>query len=213
MLVHFIWIGDNEVPPHYIKNFQKCVKINEGCTFKVWKNDECFQLLESNGLFEYWSTLTFICKCNLLKYLILDKFGGIYSDFDITWNRSFIRILNDLNYTDYDMVLTAIHSSTMNIDNLTVPLMDDPFIYSKPKFFGACIDYCQNRRFLYNDGDLYMRTRKLETHKLEPIGPFGLTEWIYKFKIKANYFFQDVMLDRNTGVFGFHEQNTNWNYL
>jgi hypothetical protein len=28
--------------------------------------------------------------------------------------------------------------------------------------------------------------------------------------INFNYFFQDTLLDKKSGVFGFHEQNTNW---
>ena len=95
MNIHFIWIGGQQIPPKYIKNFNTCQQLNPQFLCRIWNTDQCIALLEMYGLVEYWSGLSFICKCNLLKYLILDKFGGIYSDLDITWKVPFKKILND----------------------------------------------------------------------------------------------------------------------
>jgi hypothetical protein len=56
-----------------------------------------------------------------------------------------------------------------------------------------------------------MKTKQFSLNKLEPVGPFGLTEWVNILGVNFNYFFQDTLLDKKPGVFGFHEQNTNWN--
>jgi hypothetical protein len=56
-----------------------------------------------------------------------------------------------------------------------------------------------------------MNTGELKTHKLEPVGPFGLTEWLYKFKIKFDCFPQVGYIDQFRGKFGYHDQKTNWN--
>jgi mannosyltransferase OCH1-like enzyme len=50
MLVHYIWVGNKEIPSRYIKNYEKCIKINPGVAFKIWKNDECLTILEDNNL-------------------------------------------------------------------------------------------------------------------------------------------------------------------
>ena len=96
MTIHFIWIGSNEVVPQsYTFNYQKCIRLNPGYNYLLWKNEDCLKLLKRYDLVEQWSKLTFISKCNFLKYLILDKFGGIYTDFDIAWKIPFSKIMYD----------------------------------------------------------------------------------------------------------------------
>ena len=93
--VHYIWIGGSEIPPNYLTNYQRCTQLNPYFNFKVWRNEECLQLVSEYGLMDIFSPLTFICKYNLIKYIILHKFGGIYTDFDIEWNISFDKIINE----------------------------------------------------------------------------------------------------------------------
>jgi hypothetical protein len=103
-------------------------------------------------------------------------------------------------------------SSAVNsifINNNLVDLLDDPFIVSKPNILGACINYCKNRNKLKYDGDFFIKNKQLKIHDLEPIGPFGLTEWIYFNNIKFSSFHQSMLLDKN-GYFGKHEQKTIW---
>jgi hypothetical protein len=89
--------------------------------------------------------------------------------------------------------------------------MDDPFIISKPGIFGGCINYCRNRTNLKSDGELYEKTREIKNHKLEPMGPFGLTEWLIHDKIRFSYFPQETLLDHN-GFFGAHQQKSTWKF-
>lgn len=212
MKVHYIWLGNDMIPSNYIKNFQECARINSNFPFQIWKNDDCLKLLDENNLTEYWSGLSFICKYNLIKYLILDRFGGIYTDFDISWKQPFFKIITDFRFGDVDIVSTVLDLSFIDDDGALYPLIDDPFIISKPGILGPCIEYCKNRVNLKNDGDIYLKTGQLITHKSEPIGPFGLTEWALKNKLKISYFAQQGMLDNN-GYFGNHLQKNNWKNL
>ena len=209
MTVHFIWIGNNEVVPQpYVLNYQKCARLNSNFNCLVWKNKDCLQLLEHYNLVEQWSKLTFINKCNFLKYLILDKFGGIYTDFDITWKVRFQKIMYDFGFPQKDIILTSVSNSYVYESGIG-PLMDDPFIISKPNMFKDCIEYCLNRTDLKNDGEHYHKTKELIPHKLEPVGPFGLTEWLIKKQINFANFPQETLLDSN-GHFGIHAQKMNW---
>jgi hypothetical protein len=198
--VHYIWIGNNEIPLQYLNNYNKCLKLNPQFSFNIWKNEDCLKLVEEYKLTEIFNSLSFICKCNLLKYIVLDKFGGIYTDFDIDWKQPFIKISNNFNFPIVDIVLTITENPI---------LFDDPFIISKQGILGDCIEYCKNRTNLKYDGELYLNTNQIKIHKLEPFGPFGLTEWINEKKINVNYFHQDTLLDHK-GFFGIHEQKSTW---
>jgi hypothetical protein len=193
--VHYIWIGGSEIPSPYLTNYERCLQLNSSFDFKIWRNEECLQLVEEYGLMEIFSSLSFICKYNLIKYLVLHKFGGIYTDFDIDWKVSFDEIKD--KYPNVDIILT--HTLT--------PIIDDPFIISKPNIFGSLINYCKNRTELKHDGELYIETGKIEIHKSEPFGPFGLTEWIKNMNYIS--FPQQSLLDGN-GKYGIHFQKNNW---
>ncbi len=199
--VHYIWIGGSEISPHYLANFQRCAKLNPSLEFKIWRNEECLQLISEYELMETFTPLTFICKYNLIKYLVLHKFGGIYTDFDILWKYPFSKIMNDYNFSDTDMILTSCPPL----------LIDDPFIISKPNILGGCITYCKNKdksKWHY-DGDLYVKTERLEIHKAEPFGPFSLTEWIQQNNVNYRTFPQKSYLDKN-GFYGDHQQVNTW---
>lgn len=210
MLVHYLWIGSDKVPYSYFNNIDQCIKLNPGFNFNVWDDKKCLDLLEEYKMVDYWNSLpTFISKCCMVRYLILDKFGGIYTDFDIWWNKPFNEIFNTF-YKGADLLLTYNDYSSMVIDNKQVNVLDDPFIFSKPGILKPCVEYCKTRIDLINDGDIYLATGELKQHKLEPVGPFGLTNWIFKFNIKFDSFPQNKYLDQFNGEFGIHDQKTNW---
>ena len=200
MEIHYIWIGNSNIPKKYISNYQKCVDLNKGFKFNIWQTEECLKLIEYYDLGNIFSSLSFISKCNLLKYVVLQKYGGIYTDFDITWKQPFAKIMNDFNFPNVDVVLTSTNENT---------LIDDPFIISKPNIFGSCITYCKNRTNLKYDGEIYEKTKQLVVHSLEPFGPFGLTEWLNVNQINYSYFPQEILLNSN-GFLGIHEQKSIW---
>jgi hypothetical protein len=57
--------------------------------------------------------------------------------------------------------------------------------------------------------ELYKKTGRLETHRLEPFGPFGLTEWVKANNINFTHFPQETLLDHN-GFLGVHHQKSTW---
>ena len=207
MLIHYIWIGSNTIPQEYLFNLEKCKQLNPTYEFKIWRDEDCVNLLDD---YDYWFSLpTLISKTGYLRYLILDKFGGTYSDFDIEWKVPFNVILNE-HKTNNKLLLTVNPFASTIIDNKNIYLLDDPFIYSEPNILGECIQYCKNRVELKKDGDWYLKTGKLRQHLLEPIGPFGLTEWVYYNNIDIDFFSQVGFIDQFKGKYGIHKQQTNW---
>ena len=100
-------------------------------------------------------------------------------------NKNNKRKPNDFEFGYHDLILTILDNNPIQINGKLVELMDDPFIISKPNILGSCINYCKNRTDLKYDGEIYTHTQELKIHKTEPIGPFGLTEWLYKNNIKG----------------------------
>ena len=212
MLVHFIWLGGKEIPLEYISNYNRCVSLNPNLKFKIWRDEDCLKLLEEHNEIEYWSKLTFICKYNFLKYLILGEFGGFYSDLDIYWNKSFYEILQ-LTNPNTEILATVNNLALMQMDGNRVDMIDDPFLYTKPGIFKKCLEYCKNRpkEDLECDGEHYLKTQEYIIAKWEPIGPFGMTKWIKRNNISCDFFYQHGNLDMIHGKFGFHKQINTWN--
>lgn len=209
MVIHYVWIGGKPIPPKYINNYKICVSLNPTSQFKLWGDYECNTLLHEYNLLEYANSISFISKCNLLKYLILGKLGGIYTDFDIKWKISFNKILLQHGFPQSDLLLTIVGNSPFFINNQRIFLLDDPFIASKPNMLNQCVGYCLKRTKFKIDGDLYLNKGIKDLIPIEPVGPFGLTEWVYKNNINVSVFPQDSLLD-NDGFYGNHEQKSSW---
>jgi hypothetical protein len=206
--LHFIWIGNRDIPNEYLNNYRHSIHLNYDYVHKLWDNKTTELLLNEYNLMQYFAELSFICKCNLLKYLILHKEGGAYSDLDIKWNRPIRKLLNDFP-PGIDILASIQTTGGMTIGDSLVSIVDDPFLVVKPNLMGQCISFCQNRTILMDDGDLYATKGVRQTHKLEPVGPFGLTEWITATKQNIAVFPQKDLLD-HTGWYGVHAQKMNW---
>lgn len=207
-IVHYIWLGGNEIPPNYLDNFNNCQELNSHYIFYKWRDREFNIIMEEHKLLNYANSLSFICKYNLFKYLLLNKFGGVYTDFDIKWKVSFSQLIGLYKPPYIDLLLTMMNDPNV-VGNKLVNVLDDPFIISEKGVLGDCVNFCINRTQLRYDGDIYLREKRLEIYKSEPIGPFGLTEWIYKRNPKVSFFPQKNFLDSN-GFYGQHEQKNNW---
>ena len=202
MIVHTIWLG-SDIPVRYQVNIKTHQLLNPGFHFIHWSDNDVIKLLTEYNLIDLYNTLSFISKFNLAKYIVLDKFGGVFTDLDIKWKKPFIQIMNDYNFNQVDLILT--HSAYPNfyINNKLTALLDDPFIISKQGVLSECINYRINRTLRIDPS-----TNKI--HKAEPIGPFLLTEWVHNNKIKTSVFNQENYLDWN-GYYGNHEQLGLWN--
>jgi len=212
MLVHFIWIGDKEIPKKYIYNYNRCININFHTQFRVWQNNDCLALIKESGYEEYWSKLSFICKYNFLKYLILGKYPGIYSDLDIYWNKSFVEIIKYMN-PKADILVSALTHSKIFLNDIESILLDDPFIFAKkPDLYLDCLEFCKNRsqEDLKFDGEHFEKTGEKIIRQEEPIGPYGMTDWIIKHNVNVDFFYQYRKLDTEIGEYGFHNQVSTW---
>lgn len=192
-MIHYIWIG-GDIPVKYMSNIKTCSQLNNGYQITYWKDNDIISLISKLDLIELYNSLSFMGKCNLAKYAILAKYGGIVTDLDIKWKKPFYQIERDNNFPQADLIVTY---------PFTSDLFDEAFIIAKPGLFNDCLEYSKQRTNLKID------ISTGEQHKLEPIGPFLLTEWINRKNINVSYFSQANYLDGN-GHYGNHEQLGLW---
>jgi len=178
-----------------MSNIRSCSQLNPGYQIIYWKDNDIFNLISKLNLIELFNSLSFMGKCNLAKYAVLVKYGGIITDLDIKWKKPFYQIERDNNFPQVDLIVTY---------PFTPDLFDEAFIIAKPGLFNDCLEYSKQRTNLKID------ISTGEQHKLEPIGPFLLTEWINRKNINVSYFSQANYLDGN-GHYGNHEQLGLWN--
>lgn len=203
MQIHYIWLG-GEIPIKYDVNYRTCINLNPGYQIIVWRDSDIDLLLTDLELDKLLPTPSpFISRYNLAKYAILHKHGGVYTDWDIKWKKSFTQIMMDVNFPAVDIVLTHPAYHRFYIDGNETNLLDDPFIISKPGLFKDCLEFSKSRDSLRIDPQTEV------IHEAEPIGPFLLTEWVHAKKINVGYFNQVGYLDGN-GYYGNHEQFGLW---
>lgn len=204
MFIHTMWIG-TEIPIRYHGNVDRFRSLNSGFQHMHWEENDVMNLLRDYGFLDlYRSMPSFITKFNLAKYTLLDKFGGVFTDLDILWKRSFTEIMNDQGFNEVDIILTRpADTKHYYINNQLVYLLDDPFIITRPNLFRACINFRSRR-------NLRIDPKTGVTHKAEPIGPFLLTEWLHANPIRVRSFSQPEFLS-SIGHYGYHEQMDLWN--
>ena len=92
--MHFIWIGNNQIPSTYIQYIQSWIMHHQDWTFYLW-NDNNLPTLINKELFEHVNT--YAQKADILRYEILYQYGGIYIDCDFLCVKNIESLLNPLN--------------------------------------------------------------------------------------------------------------------
>jgi FkbM family methyltransferase len=101
-ILHMIWVGDNPPPEYFYKNQKRWKELMPNWDFKIWTNSEIEKLnIDSSYLKLINKCLNGAQKADLLKYYVVNKFGGYYVDADVEPERS----LNEINSNGYNIIL------------------------------------------------------------------------------------------------------------
>ena len=94
-IVHVIWVGDKD-PPHYFeKNNLKCKELMPDWEIRVWRNEDISlehfpqEIIDMLKIVEKGAQ-----KADIMRYFIIEKYGGIYLDSDITPHLSMKPLIN-----------------------------------------------------------------------------------------------------------------------
>ena len=82
LIIHQIWIGENKRPDMWINTWKEEVEKKPNWSYKLWTENEIKELeLYNSDLYE--KEKDYACKVDILRYEILNKFGGVYVDADV----------------------------------------------------------------------------------------------------------------------------------
>jgi mannosyltransferase OCH1-like enzyme len=91
-IIHQIWLG-SDVPDALKECIQTIRNTNPDYEYRLWTDAEASQF-EFNNKELYNNCRNYGQKSDILRYAILEKFGGVYLDTDFIGNRSFDSLLH-----------------------------------------------------------------------------------------------------------------------
>lgn len=87
-VIHQIWLGPRQIPEQYIENSKKWKVLHPSWRYKLWRESDLKGWdFESKDLFNKASS--YQEKSDILRYEILNKYGGLYVDMDYTPLKNF----------------------------------------------------------------------------------------------------------------------------
>lgn len=100
--IHQIWLGENKRPDIWLDTFKKdYINMHSDYHYILWNESNIIDLFMEFPVYGTIFSLetTYNGKSDLLRYLILYKYGGIYIDADSVWinNKNFDDLLNQVN--------------------------------------------------------------------------------------------------------------------
>lgn len=101
-LLHLIWVGDKPIPDDVSANISKWREVMPDWTLRIWRNDDINEdEFPYDILMKIRLSKKFAQKADIMRYHIIEKYGGIYLDTDNVPHRS----LNDILELGSDIIL------------------------------------------------------------------------------------------------------------
>jgi mannosyltransferase OCH1-like enzyme len=106
-ILHFIWIDKNtlhtnKIPDKYNEFIGTWKKNAPDLEIKIWFYNDILQFIKNNfedNILQFFINMDqVICKCDFARFLIIYKYGGIYSDLDFYCRKNIYSIIKDKNY-------------------------------------------------------------------------------------------------------------------
>tara|TARA_B100000886_G_scaffold270420_1_gene194400 strand:- start:881 stop:1735 length:855 start_codon:yes stop_codon:yes gene_type:complete len=119
-LIHQIWLGDKKLPKNSIPWMKSWKKYNPDWEYKLW-NEKNIKELNIKNFDVYSKKINPGYRSDILRYIILKKFGGLYADTDFEC----------LKPIPSDILKYKFIAGTMFGDN---PYIGNSILLSKPNF-------------------------------------------------------------------------------
>lgn len=197
-IIHFVWFRIGNGPANPPEKYQNMIntwsKFNPGWKVIVWNEEKTLELLKRDyptyvEMFEKYKRDIF--RIDAARYFILHKYGGFYSDCDITCHANIENLRN--------------HKVVLSVDKYTKTVNNNHFMGAVPSspFFSQCIQNLQLASKLQIKEPSYVATFSVA-------GPFYLTTQKTIFKPKNDLYI--MSLEEENTYFVHHEANS-WNMV
>lgn len=90
--IHRIWLGGNEMPPDYVRFGESWSRHHPGWEMRLWTDDDLPPLSHPESLDR---CRNFGEASDVLRYEVLNRFGGVYVDTDVECLRSLEPLISD----------------------------------------------------------------------------------------------------------------------
>ena len=114
-IIHQVWLGSKQIPSYVETNLKI---LNPEYKYIFYKDDECINFIKTyfNHVLETFNNIKLPQhKCDLFRYCLLYKYGGVYLDIDLEMKQSFNTIITNNNCAD---LIAAIGAHTSNTNNV-----------------------------------------------------------------------------------------------
>jgi hypothetical protein len=187
-ILHLIWVGNNEQPKYVMEHLLKWKTLMPNWQIILWTNED---LIEEKFPLNFLDLLNKVNsgaqKADILRYFIVEKYGGFYIDADIIPNKSLepiikqhyntsLVICHDIELT-WEYIINAFFAAVPNhpvlkracemcLNNLVINT-EDIHMHSGPRLFGECI-------YLNQKSDIICIPSILFYHNLNFDNRFGM---------------------------------------
>lgn len=110
-ILHIIWVGDRDPPDYVLENIKKWTTLMPHWNIKFWTNNDLTITHFPLNIISLIDTVKKGAqKADIMRYFIMEKYGGVYVDTDVTPYRSLEPLITQLHNTDailcHDLDLT-----------------------------------------------------------------------------------------------------------
>lgn len=164
-IIHQTWKTE-EIPDNWKKAVESCKKKNDDYKYMLWTDSTMEEFIKSEypSYYDLYMSYKYnIQRCDVFRYFVLYKYGGIYLDMDILCKKKLDA------YLKYNIVLAK---------SSNVSMFTNSFFMVEPgnKFIKFCIDNLKDNR-----NSLWFLGKHM--HIMSSTGPFYLSKMVNKFKL------------------------------
>lgn len=187
-ILHLIWIGNKEQPDYLMEHLSKWKILMPNWQIILWTNSDLIEEKFPSNILDLLNKVNSGAqKADILRYFIVEKYGGVYLDLDIVPNKSLEPIIKQLSNTSlvichdleitWKYVINAFFAAVPNhpvlktacyiCENNLVINTEDIHMHSGPRLFGECISLNQK-------SDIICLPSNLFYHNLNYDNRFGM---------------------------------------
>ncbi len=162
-IIHQTW-KTTQIPDNWKEAVESCKHTHNDYKYMLWTDAKMEEFIKKEypSYYDLYMSYKFnIQRCDVFRYFVLYKYGGIYIDMDIVCKKKLD------SYLQYNIVLTQ----SSNVSTFT-----NSFFMVEPnnKFIKFCID-----NLIHHHRSLWFLGKHI--HIMSSTGPFYLTKMVHKY--------------------------------
>lgn len=173
------------------KNFDKVEEIYPSCDHRLWTDIDIDNFVneEFPNYYKFFNELSKIQRIDLVRYLWMYQFGGVYADLDIFFHKK-------IDFSEYDKPVFIEREWTHPIDHCIKTSVHNAIFYSPPK----------HPIWLTIINEIKLKHYKGITDVFNLTGPNSISEIITRLQLKIDivvlpgYYIYQKGLSKHTGV-------------